>query len=61
MVIKLQFSMEWNREGKLNLSEATVKPGEKTGFLEFVPDIHLYFSLLKNKQMNLSKKFVRLV
>jgi|TARA_A100001388_G_scaffold255087_1_gene219299 16S rRNA (uracil1498-N3)-methyltransferase len=39
-------------EGKLNLSEATVKPERKTGFLEFVPDIHLYFSLLKNKQMN---------
>ena len=26
-------------EGKLNLSEATVKPERKTGFLEFVPDI----------------------
>ena len=39
-------------EGKLNLSEATVKPERKTGFLEFVPDIHLYFSVLKNKQMN---------
>ena len=39
-------------EVKLNLTEYTVKPEKKTGMLGFVPDIYLYFSLLKNKQTN---------
>ena len=39
-------------EVKLNLTEYTVKPEKKTGILGFVPDIYLYFSLLKNKQTN---------
>ena len=39
-------------EVELNLTEYTVKPEKKTGMLGFVPDIHLYFSLLKNKQTN---------
>ena len=39
-------------EVELNLTEYTVKPEKKTGMLGFVPDIYLYFSLLKNKQTN---------
>ena len=39
-------------EVELNLTEYTVKPEKKTGILGFVPDIYLYFSLLKNKQTN---------
>ena len=39
-------------EVELNLKEYTVKPEKKTGMLGFVPDIYLYFSLLKNKQTN---------
>ena len=41
---------EW--EVELNLTEYTVKPKKKTGMLGFIPDIYLYFSLLKNKQTN---------
>ena len=41
---------QWQVE--LNLTEYTVKPEKKTGMLGFVPDIYLYFSLLKNKQTN---------
>ena len=41
---------QWQVE--LNLTEYTVKPEKKTGILGFVPDIYLYFSLLKNKQTN---------
>ncbi len=39
-------------EVELNLTEHTVKPKKKTGMLGFIPDIYLYFSLLKNKQTN---------
>tara|TARA_B100000212_G_scaffold78691_1_gene55927 strand:- start:1423 stop:2124 length:702 start_codon:yes stop_codon:yes gene_type:complete len=39
-------------EVELNLTEYTVKPEKKTGMLGFIPDIYLYFSLLKNKQTN---------
>ena len=39
-------------EVELNLTEYTVKPKKKTGMLGFIPDIYLYFSLLKNKQTN---------
>ena len=39
-------------EVELNLTEYTVKPEKKTGMLGFVPDIYLYFSLLKSKQTN---------
>ena len=39
-------------EVELNLTEYTVKPEQKTGMLGFIPDIYLYFSLLKNKQTN---------
>ena len=39
-------------EVELNLTEYTVKPEKKTGMLGFVPDIYLYFSLLKNNQTN---------
>ena len=41
---------QWQVE--LNLTDYTVKPEKKTGMLGFVPDIYLYFSLLKNKQTN---------
>lgn len=41
---------QWQVE--LNLTDCTVKPEKKTGMLGFVPDIYLYFSLLKNKQTN---------
>ena len=39
-------------EVELNLTEYTVKPEKKTGILGFVPDIYLYFSLLKNMLTN---------
>ena len=39
-------------EAKLNLTESIIKPEKRTRVLGFVPDIHLYFSLLKSKQIN---------
>ena len=39
-------------EAKLNLTESIIKPEKRTRVLGFKPDIHLYFSLLKSKQIN---------
>ena len=39
-------------EAKLNFTESIIKPEKRTRVLGFVPDIHLYFSLLKSKQIN---------
>ena len=38
-------------EAKLNFTESIIKPEKRTRVLGFVPDIHLYFSLLKSKQI----------
>ena len=39
-------------DARLNLTESIIKPERKTRTLGFKPDIYLYFSLLKKKQMN---------
>ena len=41
---------EW--EAKLNLTESKIKPERIKRVLDFIPDIHLYFSLLNKKQTN---------
>ena len=41
---------EW--EAKLNLTESNILPQKKIRELDFIPDIYLYFSLLKSRQTN---------
>ena len=37
-------------DATLNLNESALKPVKRTKVLDFIPDIQIYFGLLKNKQ-----------
>ncbi|MBD22186.1 MAG: hypothetical protein CL572_00775 [Alphaproteobacteria bacterium] len=39
-------------DATLNLNESALKPVKRTKVLDFIPDIQMYFGLLKNKQNN---------